>query len=716
MIRLSGWRSCVAVAFLLTVSVAMATLFLNRGSLPTTLARQAAALLETQLPLHVQIDQARFDGPLRLVLEQVVLTPRNEGVIAQPVTVDRVHLSFSLSAILGRRPLAGLRQISLISPRITLDSESCLSFIGSLLPKTAGASASQGSQERAASDVVGSQGRTPDWPQAAVVVRRGQLIWSGDDAPESLRFELALHSSANTLRVKRLDVSRGAGQLSADGDVDAQGMLTAHLRVADWLATDLCKYIPAVAVQGRGTVSADLIAEGPWRCPKVRGQASIEGARLFSSQWPFEEPLPLVGAQARFSMLAGSWEFDYLELLSASGRLMGKGQLSEGKLAIEVSASELSVPADIPHLETWGIRGTGAFEGKLTGDVSNPVLAGRVVLRDGTLWDEPVSEVQGRIRLSIDRFGFDDVHVKSGDARYEMQGVVSGLSGVQAASLSIDLQASEGRIEQLFAVLGVDVDAEGHLDGTLSFEGPFGAVISSGDVTVRDVELFGEFVPKAEGAFRWGDGELRLRDVRAFSGQGSLVVDGSAALDGAFLRLSVDMNDWPLEAIHYAHLGQGLLSWSGEVGGSVTSPYLAGKLVARHVNLGKGVLQRLEGAIRYDGRDLESPGLAATTADGGSWWMSGKILDIGGTKRLAINLRIADQSLSSLLAMGGHRIPAALVDGAVHGTVQIEGSTESPRALLHLRLTERASIQADALELDLRIAERRVKILRVSGA
>lgn len=713
MMRLRGWRSFIAVVFLFALGVVVATLCANRGTFPTTVARQAVALLESRWPVKVEIGQAHFNGPSRLVLEQVILTSRDKGPIAQPVTIDQVHLNFDLSAMVGGRPLVGLRQISLVSPRITLDLKD---FLGLEIPETGTSpGTSSGEAENAPSDHKESRESAPDWPQVAISVRRGQIVWVGVDAPEPVQFDLTLHSSPHAFMVKRFVVSRGAGRLAVDGDLNTQGKVTARLRLSDWLAADLCRYLPGLTVEGRGSVSADLTARGPWYSPTVSGQASLQGARLFSSKWPFEEPLPLVEARARFSVTGGSWDFDALELLSASGRLMGQGQLRQGRFDMEISAEKLSVPADIPFLGTWGVTGTATFGGTLVGDVVDPVLSGRATLRDGTLWNEPVSEAQGRIWLSRDRFSFDGVQVTSSGACYGMRGAISGLSDTGTANLSLDMKANAGRIEQLLAVLGVDIDAKGRLDGTLSFEGPLDALITSGDVLARDATFFGESIPMAQGAFRWGDGELRLHDVRAYSGEGSLVVDGSAALDGAFLRLKVDMNDWPMEEIRYAHLGSGLLSWSGEVSGSSARPYLAGKLIARDVRLGEGSLQRLEGIVSYDGHDLESSGLVATTVDGGSWWASGKIADLGGAQQLAINLRIADQSLSSLLAMGGHRIPAALVDGTVRGTVQIEGSAGNPRALLHLRLAERVSTQ-DAFELDLRIAERRVKILRVSGA
>ena len=250
----------------------------------------------------------------------------------------------------------------------------------------------------------------------------------------------------------------------------------------------------------------------------------------------------------------------------------------------------------------------------------------------------------------------------------------------------------------------------------MSFSGPFGGIVSTGDVYLTDLAFLGEYVPRAEGAFRWGDGEVRLNDVRVYCGEGLMVVDGSIGADGSFMRLRLDVTDWPLESIRYARLGSGLLSWSGELEGSVDDPYVVGNMLLCDVQLGEGRLRRLEGVVRYDGHDLESSGLTAVMEDGGTWWMSGKISDVDSKRLLDISVRVSDQSLSSLLAMGGYKIPAALVDGAVHGTVEVEGTAQNPKALLQLRLTERAAWHEEALELHLQIADRRVRILRLRGA
>jgi autotransporter translocation and assembly factor TamB len=714
--RLDGWRGFLVICLLLMISVAAVTLFLNRGSIPAILARQAITLIEARWPVHVHIGQARFEGPTHLVIDQVVLTPKPDGPFTEPITVDQVHLRFGLFALLDRDPLEALRQVVLVSPRLTVDFGNSLHLLSGSLSSEEGHDTSPQDGENAGEDNSKATDEASVWPDISVAVRKGQIVWSGANAPDDLTFDVSLKGAADTLRIQDLRVSRGAGRLSGSGELDVRGRLTAHVRLLDWLAADLCKYSPMIEVEGSGTVGAELVIQGPWRSPELRGQASLHGAKLISSQWPFETPLPLTEGQMIFSVMGRTWSLESITLLSATGRVVGKGQIERGELTIELTANTSDLLSDVPYVEAWGADGTAVFTGALGGDLFDPELSGDVVLRDGTLWNEAVTEAQGRIRLSRDDFRFSDVRVRSGESYYAMEGSVSAMSSAQTPVLSMDLEADQGRIEQLFAVLGIGLETTGRLDGAMSFAGPLSAVVSGGDVRLTDLEFLGEYVPRAEGAFSWSDGEVRLNDVHAYCGEGLMVVDGSVAGDGSSMQLRVDVTDWPLETIRYARLGSGLLSWSGELGGSFGDPYVVGDLLLRDVQFGKGRLRQLEGVVRYDGHDLESSGLKAVTEDGGTWWMSGRISDINSERRLAIDVRVSDQSLSSLLAMGGHKIPAALIDGAVHGTVEVEGTADNPKALLQLRLTEREAWHEEALELHLQIADRRVKILRLRGA
>ncbi len=714
--RHDGWRGFLIISFLLVISVAAVTLFLNKGSIPVVLARQAVALIEARWPVHVHIGPVHFEGPTHLVIEQVVLTPKTDGSFSESITVDEVRLRFGPFALLDRNPLAALRQVVLVSPRLTVDLDAFLQLFSRTLLSEKGHDAGALSSDNATDHDSKPAGKQAVWPEVSVTVRNGQIIWSGEDAPDALAVDLSLKGDRDKLRIKDLRLGRGAGRLSGSAELDMQGDLTAHLRLSDWLAADLCRYSPAIPVEGSGTLSAELIIKGPWRSPEVSGEAALKGARLFSPQWPFETPLPLTEGRVTFSVAAGKWVFDSIELVSATGSAEGKGQIDRRKLAIDFSANTSRLLSDVPHLETWGVDGTAIFTGVLEGDLSDPELSGDVVLREGTLWNEGVSEARGRIRLSRHHFRFSDVHVRSGEARYAMQGAVTGIDSEQTPVLSMELEADQGRIEQLLSVLGIDLEAAGQVDGAMSFSGPFGGIVSTGDVYLTDLAFLGEYVPRAEGAFRWGDGEVRLNDVRVYCGEGLMVVDGAIGADGSFMRLRLDVTDWPLESIRYARLGSGLLSWSGELEGSVDDPYVVGNMLLCDVQLGEGRLRRLEGVVRYDGHDLESSGLTAVMEDGGTWWMSGKISDVDSKRLLDISVRVSDQSLSSLLAMGGYKIPAALVDGAVHGTVEVEGTAQNPKALLQLRLTERAAWHEEALELHLQIADRRVRILRLRGA
>jgi hypothetical protein len=709
----AGWRLLLAVCLAMVLVTSVALTFVNRGPLPTILAQRAVALLEQSARVRIEVGGVRFAGPFRLVLSNVTAQLEPEIGLTQPVRVEQVQLHFSPLAVLRGKPLGGLERVSLISPRVSLDYQSYLRLVKH--KSGTGVSRAAGSEPRRGDGKVTVAAY--QWPRMKLVVRNGrfELVSAGGGGPNPVSVNLVINATDRRLQVSQLELHGGAGRFLASGNVDPTGEIALRAEVADWLAVDLLGWYPAISLYGRGTISARLDLRGTLNRPILTGQASLQGADLAAPLWAETGSLPLQQATASFALQSGDWDVKSFEALTATGRLTGRGSVSRGNLNLQISARHLHAPTDVPQVVAWGVTGDVDFDGKVTGTVLDPLLSGQLTLRRGTLWHEAVKEARGLIQLSRRSFQFSQVEVLSGTARYHMQGSVTGLNAPGAGGLDMLLESKGGRAEQLLSVLCLDVEARGKLDGSLVFSGPFGGIDVSGNVKVSEAEVYGETLDRAEGTFRWGDGQLLLSEVSARLGQGSLRLNGTAALDGSSLRLAVEATDWPLDRIeHFTALvpsWQGLVSWSGNLGGSVTNPSFDGRLTARNMRIGKVMLKGVEGPVSLADGDLQTTGLLAATSEGGSWWLAGQVSEILSYPKLNLDLQVENESLSALLSMGGYRIPAVLVDGAVHGTVQISGAASDPEARLRLRLSEREAGVRDVLQLDLHIADRRVKIL-----
>lgn len=719
----------VAIATL-AIAVGATVVIVNRGPLPTILAQKGIAILEKRYSAQIEMERARFAGPLRLVLYNVTVTAPQMPLIDGPLHAEQVQLDFSLMSVLRGQHLAGLESVHLIAPQIQLNYSNYLQLVQGTSgtrhswrnPAGAGVSSQAGnlplSKRSAKTAESGKTSALPRLPRLALLVRDGKLSFTGQGAPGSVHIDLAAYGAGDTLKITRLAMREGAGELQATGTIARTGALSAKVSMKDWLAMDLLEWYPAFSGKGRGTLSAQVALAGTWDQPLVSGLVGLHDARLAVPGAKGTQYLTFPQATARFTGIAGGINLTTLAINTPTGQITGRGDITGRRVNVQLTANNLALPTDIPWLSAWGVAGKAAFTGTLTGPLAQPALDGQVALRQGQLWHQKVDNAQGQLHLDAAEFRFRQVQVAKANSRYLLQGELTGL-GTAKQALQVQLDSRSGRVEDLLAVLAIPIDAKGRLDGQLRFGGPFTNVVTAGQVTVHNASLYGERLDWAQGGFRWGDGRLELDKVNGRVGNGQLLLTGSAALDGSALQMDVEAHDWPVDQVtHLQKLvpgWQGALSWTGTLRGSVAQPEMRGNLLAKQLRMGKAVVTRVEGPISIDAGNLQTTGLLARTPNGGSWQLTGQVRNVLTKPELDIDLDVADESLSALLAMGGYRIPAALFDGVVHGTVLVNGPVNDPETRLQLRLADRGLADRNALQLSLRIADRRVSILRVGA-
>jgi len=703
--------AAIAVCFFAAVYVGLSSM--GEGPVPAMLAARGISLLEQYLPLEIAVESVRFQGPLRLALTNVdVTTAQIDGITR--MHIDEVYLDFDLLSVLRNDHLAGIKQIQLIAPEIVMEYDAYMEYVR---PAEAQSRRAGGGAKRLAAKPAPPK-VSSSWPALTVHIRRGRVLLDGAGAPGALQVNATVHSSDQAIQVKRLQVMRGAGQLLAYGELQASGDISAQIKAADWLLADALAWYPYFTVAGRGTLDGQVQVEGTLQAPATTARLELHAAKL---AWPNTTPtqyLELTKATASLMSIPGGWQVDALEVNTPTGKLTASGRTMGQSLQLALAAQDLALPADIPLVAIWGIAGQAAFNGEVTGTFAQPVLSGRLTMDTGQVWHQDVDSAAGFLTLTRERMQFDQIEITKGRARYQLQGE---LDQPAAADPTIDgrLISTAGRVEDLLAVLGLSLDATGEMDGTLTFQGPFSQVVTTGDVTVQDAYLFGEALDWAQGRFRWGDGQLALQDVKARAATGELLVTGTAALDGSALDMHVTVSDWALERIE--HLKQlatdwrGDFSFQGDLQGSATNPQVRGQMSAHRLQLGKAMFEELSGPVTFADGHLVSSGLHARTKQGGDWRLSGELRHLWQNPQLDVRLALENESLSALLAMGGYRVPAALVDGAVHGSVDLAGAIGDPQAHLKLFLTDPGMPARHGLQLELRIADRRVSIIRLGA-
>lgn len=493
------------------------------------------------------------------------------------------------------------------------------------------------------------------------------------------------------LQVRNVRVAFGDGDAVVNGSVWPRPDLYVHGTYAQ----------PAAAGGEHGTsalqaLESALWVAGSWDELDAWGTAHVRGAVLPWAALAGEEPYTLDEALLKWGYRAGEPLHVTVDGARGAARLRMQGDIyGDGRLALDVAAADVHVPEDLPPLEGHGVLGTLDGTGTVTGTWAEPMLAAEIVSDGGHLFDEPVSGVQGRVRLTPSEFAFDAVRVTQERASYFLEG---SLGFSEPRPFDVLLRTDDGRAETLLSVLGWDVPVQAGLAGTIRFSGPSGEVHAEGELTLERGHAWGQPFDRLDGDFRYADGAFRVTDVAGSVRGGTVIASGGSVSFGQPDRagndwsLDVTAEDVPLQAIAAWRQQlpgvSGLVDFSGTVRSvsdeSAWPPRVAGAVQARHVSVGSLDFTSAEGAVAWEDDVLASDGLHLHRRNGGTYAVKGQIVDVFTDARLELEVDVEDESIGSLLALTDWRLPLLAHSEAARARATVEGTPEAPEAHIEL--------------------------------
>ena len=319
-----------------------------------------------------------------------------------------------------------------------------------------------------------------------------------------------------------------------------------------------------------------------------------------------EGALPLGGAVAfDYDQRANRLVFEDSHLAFPSSRVSFNGSLQQGievglfsrdlndflpSLGMFIEQAPVSLPVRLQ-------RGVATFQGRLTGSVEQPVVAGRLDAEsfeiEGRLVDRASANVEvSPTRLRISRLAAEQDTLRvDGSATIDLE----RWRVMDASAVTGQISVRQARLEHLVAESRLQWPVRGALSGFVDVRGTIGAPRASGAFTITDATLWEETFDRVNLEFRLAQDVLDIPALRAIKGPAVMDATGSYERRGSEwntgdVRFQVTARDLKLRPWAVAARYQPDLDAS-----------VAGKMTgAARVEAGRVELTSLDGDLRMD--------------------------------------------------------------------------------------------------------------------
>lgn len=701
------WRKAVAWGLSSLVLFAAMLWIVNATAFPLELARRAVGLVSDQTGWTFDIGSARFVGPTRLLIEDVQIAGPSQISGSAP----RAYVAFNPLSLLGfGRSDFDWGRVDLVGPHFIVPSEVLKVW------------RSQESSDRPAETSPPRPGGKAASPRSTHTVEinvvRGTLEERRAPGPSGLwradgEFVVSL-GGAVQLRARHIDLEMRTDHvsISAEGSGDDLGVL-------EWKASGPADLVLSLIAEIPWKITGAMRASGTYDLDRAGGELSVEivdgdvrWSGVGSNEWvPFDKGrLEIEHAPDRYAVRR-------IELVRADAQLTGEGVVwpaargdsqREPHLEISLAAKGLSLPDDIPSVQSYGLSGRAEFTGVLGGTFADPEISGRLKVADGTVWHRPVDRGEGVILLRSGLFRFGKTEIVRGEAKYDLHGEWTGAP----SRTRIELTSTNGQIKEMLLAAGIDIDVAGVVDGSFSIAVDESGPRVQGDGEAERVRVFGQALDAVAGRFTWSPEQSRLEGVRLRLGEGVGTASGEI-VNGA-LNVAVTTERWPVpEAIGASDRLSGWLSFAGTVSGSTVDPMVHGNLRDGLLNVGSWTIANPLGDVVITRELVHITRLRGQGAGNGTYELSGDIYAWTERPEFDLDISVERASLSGLLDQGGLRLPALLFDGEVSGSISLEGSAHRPKAAFDLSLRDDLGV-GDPMRLRFQVDEGKIKLGRIA--
>ncbi|MFN2431642.1 MAG: translocation/assembly module TamB domain-containing protein [Gemmatimonadota bacterium] len=430
--------------------------------------------------------------------------------------------------------------------------------------------------------------------------------------------------AGDVLRIDELAVQLPRSRVRASGSVPLEGPLDVTFSA---VSRDLSDFRPDAAPMPVGGLEVRGTARGPRAALSVA--AEVHADSLAAGGVVVDS----LSATALLSGLGGP-------AMRAVARGSAGGIAAPGGVTLRTATFETSFAGDSGEASIAGrvdsLRTTAAHAHILLGEPSPAVVLDSLVFaRGGQVWalQEP-----GRLVYQDGRVAFDAFVVAHDGQRLSLEGVLD-LEGRQDLRFALDSLS----VADLQRLAGREPAATGILRGSGTLHGTARAPVLESELALTGAEAGGVSIRRVEGTLGYADRRLALGVTLvpdsaggvSADEMGALVLEGTVPVDLGFTGVGRRFPDEPIDLrvesreLRLAALAPigadsaaapGPVSLDLRVTGRPSAPLLAGSFAVGRSRVGGVALERLQGRIGYDQRQLELEGelVPAVSAQGPS--------------------------------------------------------------------------------------------------
>ncbi len=505
---------------------------------------------------------ASLSGTLDSKTQRYALSLRAKDISLQGIRIDDLQSSFhgtgddvevdALALQIGEGSVTGQGRIS----RQNID----LALAGNQLPL-----------ERFTSEISGSgtfsgrlNGRLPEWQLTGTAALH-------DGTALKQPYQLAtggLHLNTQGVTLDNWLLRDKTAEHRVDGRISyaADGPLNLRVVSRQARAENVVKFLlPGEEITGN--IDNEIVLHGSRARPDGSGHVKL-------SDGSFRGRL-VARAEGDYSISGQELQLKGVEIDSLNTRIRVSGQATRGaELNLAVAADNLDF-ARLPFQYPYPVSGSGTCRGTLTGSTAQPVFSGEFQTDRLQLGTETIRNISGKLKIVADELDISDASFQQGEG----QGVFSGGIDFKEQQVFGSLQLKNLNLERIMPLFQIkNDDLRGRLSGEIRVAGPakhpdfwVDGQLTNGSVRNYPLE-------RVDLNLALENNVLKVNQLVAHQGSGTLAAQGSAALDGP---LNLEIGGQGIDAgIITALLGvdwdlKGKLQFAAQVDGTMQEPQAA---------------------------------------------------------------------------------------------------------------------------------------------
>lgn len=429
-----------------------------------------------------------------------------------------------------------------------------------------------------------------------------------------------------------------------------------HVKAEDIDMNHIAHLIPGSS--GRGNADVEIRGAGSYKDADVQGTLAIRQGGAAGVAFD--------SLSAGFYRRNGITVIDYANVGIAQGMVTAKGIIDQQTLNLTVYGQNIN----LQQLDAQ-VRGTGDFNGHITGTLSVPECAGNFTVVNGQALYQPFTQAQGNFLINRQQLVLKDVELINGVTRHSVQGTLS-LDGQQ--DMNITVRTRQARAENLIRLLAPGERLTGNVDNDMTLTGPLNKFNVEGQVLLTDGSFRGQLIAKVHGFYKREQGVVTISQLSIDSLNTQIKLSGSISPDNE-LNVDITAHDIDMERLNLKlpYAAAGRAQFAGKLGGTLSAPVFSGQLSSDKLSFNHQDLTGIMGQVILRNNEIEIPSINFMQGTGKFSFAGGFGIE---NREIYGSLDVENAQLQPILLVLD--IQGKDIHGTINGHARLDGTLDNP--------------------------------------